>query len=483
MESYAYIKSLWISIFLMVTYVTCAMDVSVEIDRFHSEKGDCIEVSSYFLGNSVAKTQLSSGNFESKIHMLMTISKLDSDMKWYESYEIGSQASRENQDFMDQRRIGLSMGQYIIDIRYQDLLDTTNIYNYQTKLNIGEAESEWSDIQLLTDMYSSTEVGPFRKQGMYCEVLPYSLYHQSLDKLIFYVENYNQDNGYQKRNLIGYGIYEGYYGEKGQNVGLTYKYVDQGPIVPIAKSLDIKDLKSGNYHLKIARYDDTRSIISSSYANFIRLNPRADSIYLTSYNSEVENSFVSHIEATDLDEYLKILKPKVFGLMDEIWSMVLKGDDQVKRAFLFHYWQSINKESPYVAFNAYNELIQQVNSMFHSNVGAGWQTDRGDVYIKYGAPSDVISIDYEMSAPPYEIWYYNYVSNTKQTNVRFLFYNESLVPNDYQLLHSTCRGELQNPRWEVELYEKAPKDRIGNPINGTQVEENWDRHARFYMER
>jgi hypothetical protein len=82
---------------------------------------------------------------------------------------------------------------------------------------------------------------------------------------------------------------------------------------------------------------------------------------------------------------------------------------------------------------------------------------------------------------PPEIWYYHSIPLTRQTNVRFLFYNPSLVHNDFRLLHSTCLGERMNPAWETELYKSVPNERIGNTIDATQVQENFNRNARRYF--
>ena len=71
-----------------------------------------------------------------------------------------------------------------------------------------------------------------------------------------------------------------------------------------------------------------------------------------------------------------------------------------------------------------------------------------------------------------------------QTNVKFLFYNPSKASNDFLLLHSNCFGEVQNPRWEIELYKSVSATQaIGNdPLNSTQVEDNFGRNARRYFE-
>jgi hypothetical protein len=65
--------------------------------------------------------------------------------------------------------------------------------------------------------------------------------------------------------------------------------------------------------------------------------------------------------------------------------------------------------------------------------------------------------------------------------VRFLFYNPSLVTNDFQLLHSTCRGERFNPRWEVDLYSDDNLGQNNNYLDARTTEDNFNRNARRYF--
>jgi hypothetical protein len=105
------------------------------------------------------------------------------------------------------------------------------------------------------------------------------------------------------------------------------------------------------------------------------------------------------------------------------------------------------------------------------------------VYLKYGRPDDIVTEWNDPSAPPYEIWSYNYVPSTRQNNARFIFYNPTLAGDDFRLLHSTVRGELQNPQWEVELYRNVPNEIEGNDyFQGTRMQDNLGRQARQRVE-
>ena len=81
------------------------------------------------------------------------------------------------------------------------------------------------------------------------------------------------------------------------------------------------------------------------------------------------------------------------------------------------------------------------------------------------------------------IWIYNKIEKTNQSNAKLLFYNPDLAGSDFRLLHSTVRGERNNPRWEPELYKRAATEIIGNnTIDATRVRDNFHRRAREYFE-
>lgn len=71
-----------------------------------------------------------------------------------------------------------------------------------------------------------------------------------------------------------------------------------------------------------------------------------------------------------------------------------------------------------------NELLQEyyyridrANTLFGS-FRDGWETDRGEVFIRFGPPDEVERHPYEFDTRPYEIWYYY------DTQRRFIFVDE-----------------------------------------------------------
>jgi GWxTD domain-containing protein len=224
-------------------------------------------------------------------------------------------------------------------------------------------------------------------------------------------------------------------------------------------------------------------VIQSSYKNFQRSNPVLDLALEQNNVENYDNSFVHLIESDKLDYSLKAIVPRLTEQSSDVLYFILSnGNEQSKRYYLHRFWYNIYPDAPYVSYTKYMEIANAVDLSFRSGFGFGFETDRGRTFLKYGKPNDIIAVEDEPSAPPYEIWFYNELPETEQTNVKFLFYNPSLGNNDYTLLHSTCRGEVSNPAWEVELYRKAPGEAIGNSIDARNVQDNYNRNARRYFE-
>ena len=149
----------------------------------------------------------------------------------------------------------------------------------------------------------------------------------------------------------------------------------------------------------------------------------------------------------------------------------------LKRRFFLKHWAKKNPIMPEQAYDEYMMVAKVIDKTYGNGFGYGFETDRGRVFMKYGRPDDIVTVENEMNAPPYEVWIYYKMEKTQQSNVKFLFYNPNLIANGHRLLHTTCRGEIQNPRWKHELYKSAPGELIGNSVDGRDVKDNFNRRA------
>jgi len=322
---------------------------------------------------------------------------------------------------------------------------------------------------------------PFEKYGLTLEPLAYDIVTPESEALIFTWELYGIESQLEKL-FMSMTIYEGFSGEFGKK--LLQKHM---PLKPdnnqiILEDISILDLVSGQYHLTLEVYNKDLKQIHYREKNFAMVQPVSDVRQLQTYDKEFENSFVGIMSEDEVVYALRALNSQLSGNRVETLNNVLEtGSLEVKKYFLYQFWSSQTPDQPGMAFNAYMKVIRAVDEEFRSHVGYGFETDKGHIFMKYGRPNDIIDVEDEINAPPYSIWVYYDFPTTQQSNVKFLFYNPSLSGDDFILLHSNCSAELQNKQWEQILYNAAQNDKLGNPIDGTRMEDNFNRKARRYF--
>ena len=124
-------------------------------------------------------------------------------------------------------------------------------------------------------------------------------------------------------------------------------------------------------------------------------------------------------------------------------------------------------------FRSYLAAVHRVNMSFKTSSHPGYRTDRGYVFLKYGQPDKIMESPSEPGAYPYEIWHYYAVAN--QRNKRFVFMSKDTAANDYQLIHSDVVGEVNNPRWQLEIYSRIYGTYQG--VDQTEKDDTWGSHA------
>jgi len=133
------------------------------------------------------------------------------------------------------------------------------------------------------------------------------------------------------------------------------------------------------------------------------------------------------------------------------------------RKYLQAFWNQTAPGNAYNAWIQYKQQVLYVQSLYKTNFQKGYETDRGRVYLQYGAPSISNLKEGSPSEYPYEVWFYNKIG--KFSNRRFIFYNPDLTNNAYRLLHSDLIGEVKNPGWSQVLSRR-------NTVNGTVDDPN-----------
>ena len=455
-----------------------APDVSVDISRFQADSLQYIEISLYIVGSSLS-CDLKMSPVYGVDYTIIIRDSLDQIVAGnrYRMSKEGCPAM----DLIDIKRFSLAPGFYSVEVETSDLVDSLDKVNVRQEVILDKVKhtGTLSDIQLLSTINSKGDGGSsLQKSGLYMEPLPFRFYYPALNTLYLYIETYHTEK-LTGQPYLQYTI-KPLTGEIPSPI-TTYKRLNKETVTPNVLQLDISTLLSGPYVLEASLYDGNKQLQDSRKIAFSRYNPKGDSLFLETGMLNVDFGFVQDIPEDSLEYVLRAIAPIVNPMeVDVLNSIIKKGNVKSKQFFLHKFWVSQAGKLAGPAYISYMKVAKVVDENYRSGFGYGFETDRGYVFLKYGKPDEVITVEDEPTAPPYEIWFYTTFPATHQTNVRFLFYNPTLVRNGFQLLHSTARGEKYNDQWEVVLYQDATQETPG--VGSDVMGDNVYRNAREYFE-
>ena len=235
--------------------------------------------------------------------------------------------------------------------------------------------------------------------------------------------------------------------------------------------MDIADLPGGNYNLIVEVRNKKNELLAMRKVFIQRANAGAINNWENIQMINTSGTFADNYTEEQLNYFLDVIKP-VASESDRnlIESLSDRVEPDMKKKFLYNFWVERNQVDPYAEWLAYLDRVKEVNSSFGTPSRPGYKTDRGRVFLQYGRPYDVVTSVNEPGAYPYEIWFYTTLPD-KQTNIGFAFYEPSMVSNDYILMHSNARGEINDERWKVKLYENVASPSELMDFDNTKVED------------
>lgn len=324
------------------------------------------------------------------------------------------------------------------------------IYDLPEKSFEGD-EVAISDVELSSSIKTAKKdkSNIFYKNALEVIPNPGNTYGSQLPILYFYVEAYNlltaaQSGTYHTKAAI-FDL---------NNLEVMTRKTSKQRInessVEVGK-LDIGSLPTGVYRFEFSLTDPAVDVTVRSQKMLNVLNPDITSRkipasaafdllateYLTKSEEQLDTEFstVRYIaNRSEVSAYKKL------SSLDE------------KKKFLIGFWERRDPEPQTPANEGRSEYITRVqytNSHFASGFKEGWNTDRGRVFVIYGAPDEYVREPSEMGMKPFEIWYYHNI----QGGVMFVFADLSGF-RDYRLIHSTHRNEMQDYDWQrrVKMY-------------------------------
>ena len=434
------------------------------------EIGNYIEIQLQFVGYTF-KYKNVEGGLKGELAVRLDIKSNDSIVA-EDAYRLQTPIMKDSiiDDFYDIRRFALAPGNYVLEVELQDLNAEGESVKASKPFVIEEMKNTLSisDIQISEVITKGDNSSVFFKSGYNMIPNLSTFYPSEISKLPVYFEIYNS-------KLIGDSVF----GLK-QTITdvLTNKIMEDftlltrhksSEIIPILRPIDISNLQTGKYTLNFSLLNRSLKEVMVKSFEFERINDIEKT-----FNPDVlliDPAFQASISEDSVDHYLASLIP--MSRPSEVKSIlaILKSKNKDSaRKHIQGFWNVTASLNSYEAWMKYKAQVQVVERLYGNNFQAGYETDRGRVYLQYGSPTTVLQKEVSSTEYPYEIWQYNKIG--KFSNKRFIFYNPDLVNNAYRLLHSDMIGELKNASWQLVLNKR-------NTTNGTvdnpnqNVEQNY----------
>ncbi|HLP18341.1 MAG TPA: GWxTD domain-containing protein [Bacteroidota bacterium] len=312
---------------------------------------------------------------------------------------------------------------------------------------IDQSRMALSDPELCTSIVPMDRdtTNRFYKNTMEVKPNPSKLFGAHQPVLFYYLETYNllknKSAQYYTRATVSNAL--------GKEVLSTAKMRPRAydSNVEVGRMM-INALRTGAYTFTYTVMDSADHRTSVSQKKFFVYNPSLPPDTLVSASPEdVMSSEYATMTEEELDKEFD--QAKYIASKQEIEHYKsLKGTD-AKRKALFDFWnqRDDDKNTPgNEVKQTHMARIAYANAQYRMGKKDGWKTDRGRVYIVYGAPDEIERHVNEIDVKPYEVWYYHSI----QGGVEFIFGDRTGF-SDYILLHSTHRNELHDDNWQRQI--------------------------------
>lgn len=410
-------------------------------------------------------------------------------IKNYGKYSLTSPAETDTTNtsgfFMDMQRYSLANGSYSFEVLLEDENNkAAKPYKVEDQLVVDfPASFCFSSIMGLESYSKAGQDSQTAKNGyeLIPMIMPY--YPETMNKLTFYTEIYNAKKqlGDDEKYLLNTYICAFENNTKLNNFYFT-KRMNAKDIDVIINSMDITNLPSGNYFLVLEARDRNNEVIGLNRYFFQRSNPyyQIDNSMLAAINTdEVFSGKIDNLDT--IREYIKTLSPISTMVEKDYARELIKTDDiHTMQQYFYTFWSSRNKIEPRQAWLDYYAQVKRVNASFNTINSKGYDTDRGIVFLKYGAPDRIVQSYSEPGAYPYEIWHYYTLGS--QRNKKFVFMTLDIVTNDFKLIHSDAVGELSNFRWTTEIYKRTYGTYFDYGVDDAAVPDSYGDRAKDYYD-
>lgn len=377
------------------------------------------------------------GNFVAQIDLSITITdengQTAGEETWTRNFSVADLRELKESGGVIRDQIGFSLkpGTYRVAMEVEDIYGDTQ-GTAEAPLTVENLESSGlasSDVLFASSVDRAESEGRFVRNGW--RVVPRTTRMFEVGEHIrFYHELYSLSPG--SAFDVRYALLNG----DGVPVSnpVDHRFKKGGESAVLIDSLSTDGLDAGRYLFEVQALDlDSRSVARKRTGVFLQIGDAPEQELTEDQKTSL--AYYRHIkwvaQESDLDIYEKL------------------ESLEAKDKFLKVFWKRLDPTPDTVVNERLIEHIRRMryadNNFSASHRQKGYDTDKGRVYVKYGAPSDREYRTAVDSVKPYEIWTYE-----GQGTYDFIFRDRRGV-GVYELVHSTYPGEFYNPNWQNEI--------------------------------
>lgn len=343
--------------------------------------------------------------------------------------------------FITQAGYVIPLGDYTLEVVAADSLNPSRRDSTSFVINIDAYTGGvvCSDLELCSKIVSSSKKDdPFFKNSLEVVPNPTLIFGSTAYPVVFhYLElyNLNPQEPYIVKTLI-----KDSEGRIVKESSKTKKY-GVGNAVEVGTT-NMTSIVSGKWHFGLFLFNQSSEEVIRTEKVFFVHNPHL--VVREEPALAFQASVLEGLSEKELDTEFSQAQ---YIATDEEKQMYKQLDTETgKREFMARFWTSVLKgrmDHPPIQRVDYLRLIEIADEQYSRMGKAGWKTDKGRVYILYGKPDEIERHPQVSETKPYEIWLY-YGSEGR---VEFVFIDRYGF-GDYELVHSTKRGELRDDDWE-----------------------------------
>ena len=335
-------------------------------------------------------------------------------------------------------------GEYTLEVTAMDSLALSRRDSLRLTITLQPSAGTMtiSDIQMCSRVQASNKKDDlFYKNGLEVVPNPALVFGVATHPMLFnYAELYNLNSE------ATYTVKSQIISAEGQTVKESTraprKYGVQNGIE--AGSMNVTAVMPGKYIYRLLILDDRAQELARSEKTFFVYNPHLQPPATTPVTSSFAAAELSGLTAAEMD--VEFQQAKYIAKNDESKMYAQIQTASGKREFLGNFWSKMEAgrpDRPPMKRSDYLRRVAAANENYKAFSKEGWRTDRGRIFILYGEPDQVVRATGDAASRPYQTWLFYGI----EKGVEFVFVDR-YGSSDYQLVHSTKRGELQDDDWE-----------------------------------